>query len=178
MGCDKALLPLGGKPLIAHLTDQLGPRFDQVLVSAASTDDYAFLGLEVVADQQPGMGPLMGIASAVAASRNERNLVVACDVPEIDLGFAETMLVKAETCDAVVPVTGPARYETLLAVYNKSALPAMLRVLEAGKRRIIEIFPLCRVEFIELSAGWYRNINTWEDWERYLAGLGLGACPK
>jgi molybdopterin-guanine dinucleotide biosynthesis protein A len=39
-------------------------------------------------------------------------------------------------------------------------------------RKITELFPLCRVKYIPLEGeDWYYNINTDEDYERYLKRL-------
>jgi molybdopterin-guanine dinucleotide biosynthesis protein A len=169
MGTDKALLPIGSRCLIEHLYNQLLPWFDGVLISAAETDKYAFLGARVVADEVPGCGPLGGIASGLATSDSEANFVIACDVPAVDMNFVKNMLSEARDCDAVIP-RWRRGYEPLFAVYKKSALPAVRSVLAGSGRRIIEILPLCRVKVIDMGeASWYTNINTMADYEAYTA---------
>lgn len=167
MGCDKSMMPIGGRPMIEHIYNQLADHFSQVLISANDREKYAFLGPEIVEDKVPGCGPLMGIASGLEASRNDLNFVVACDIPEIDIAFVRQMLQMARHCDAVVPKTGPSRYEPLFAVYRKSALPAMREVLSSGQRKIIKIFDHCKVRHVDLShARWFRNINTIKDYQK------------
>jgi molybdenum cofactor guanylyltransferase len=169
MGRDKSLLPIDGRPMIEHVYRQLEPHFRRILVSASDPDKYAFLGLEVIPDKMPDQGPLMGIASALEASDNDLNLVVACDIPEIDIGFVQDMFRQADGFDAVVPVGEGSLAEPLFAVYRKSVLGSALEALSAGKRRVRDVFDRCRVKFVDLpEKPWLKNLNTPEEYEQAL----------
>ncbi len=115
----------------------------------------------------------MGIASALEASANELNFVVACDIPDIDIGCVRRMLMLAREsqADIVIPTTTEkhdTRYEPLFAVYRKSALEAMNKVLSSGGRKISDVFTLCKVEYVKLdSAQWLVNINTMAEHEEF-----------
>ncbi|MBL7187685.1 MAG: NTP transferase domain-containing protein [Phycisphaerae bacterium] len=170
MGADKSMLPIKGRPMIEIVCEQLGNRFEQILISADDVDRFAFLGFDVVPDKVPRHGPLMGIASALQASANELNLVVACDIPHIEWGFVKKMLAEAASSqvDVVVPVTGEDKYEPLFAVYRKSVIQAMDKVLSSGGRKIAEVFALCRVKYVKLDdAGWLVNLNTMAEYEEF-----------
>src|SRR5271156_5541718 len=82
MGRDKALLELGGVPLIVRTA-----RLVESVVGSATVvgDSAAFraLGLRTIADDWPGTGPLGGIATALRASSAPWSLVVACDLPDL-----------------------------------------------------------------------------------------------
>ncbi len=174
MGADKSLLPVDGQPIIESICERLAGRFDQMLISANEPEKLAFLGLEIVPDRIPGQGPLMGIASAMEASSNDLNFVVACDIPHIHIGLVEKMLAEADTsgADVVVPTTGSEAYEPLFAVYRKSALVAINKVLASGGRRISDIFALCRVKYVRLTdTEWLRNLNTPAEYEEFRKGL-------
>ena len=170
MGTDKGMLPIEDRPMIEVICEQLGGRFEQVLISADDVDKFAFLGCEIVPDKSPGHGPLMGIASALQASVNELNFVIACDIPRIDRGFIRRMLAEAtdSEADIVVPVTGDGKYEPLFAIYRKSAIDAINKVLSAGSRKITDVFALCNVSYVELGdAEWLVNLNTMDEYERF-----------
>jgi molybdopterin-guanine dinucleotide biosynthesis protein A len=169
MGQDKSLLPMNGAPLIRRIYEQLAHRFDEVLISTNEPEKYAFLHARAVPDRVPGRGPLMGIASAVAGAAHERVFVTACDIPVVDLNTVSRMLVLAEDCDCVIPMSFVG-HEPLFAVYRKSAVPAMHDALDAGERRISAIFSRVRTRFYDLGyAPWYRNLNTREDVAAFLA---------
>ena len=168
MGADKSMLPIEGQPMIERICQQLRGTFDQILVSANEVDRYSFLGLEVIPDRMPGQGPLMGIASALAASANELNFVVACDIPYVGVRYVRHMLAEAKGADLVIPTTGEGQCEPLFAVYRKSALGAMNEVLSSGGRKISDVFARCKVKHIELGdAGWFTNLNTLADYEEF-----------
>jgi molybdopterin-guanine dinucleotide biosynthesis protein A len=155
MGANKSMLPIEDRPIIERTCRRPAGCFEQILISANDVEKFAFLGFEVIPDKVPGQGPLMGIASALEASVNEINFVVACDIPDIEPGHIRRILSEAAGSDAdiIVPTTGNGRYEPLFAVYRKSALEAINKVLSSGGRKISDVFDLCRVRNVELNAG-------------------------
>jgi molybdopterin-guanine dinucleotide biosynthesis protein A len=179
MGADKGLLPVGGRPLILHVIDQLRGRFREVLVSANDPAAYAFTGLPLVRDREPGQGPLMGIASALEASRSDTLFVVACDIPEVDLPLARRLLAEASRYDCVVPRRGPDLLEPLFAVYRRSALPAIREALAVGERRIRRVFPRLRMRIVDAGDdARLENLNSPADLAAWLARrAGAGRTP-
>ncbi len=170
MGTDKSMLPIKGQSMIGAICEQLRGFFDQILISANEVDKFTFLGFEVIPDKVPEQGPLMGIASALEASANELNFVVACDIPKINLACANKMLTEAveSQADIVVPTTGEEKYEPLFAIYRKTALEAINKTLSSGKRKITDVFTLCTVKHIELDdTDWLVNLNTMADYEEF-----------
>ncbi|MHC4648356.1 MAG: molybdenum cofactor guanylyltransferase [Planctomycetota bacterium] len=169
IGRDKSILPIGDKPMIKHICDQLVPHFDQLLISANDPSTYDFLALEVVPDAAPGRGPLMGIASALKASANEVNFVIACDIPEVNIRLLRRMLRQAGDYDAVIPRTAGSQYEPLFAVYKKNAVDAMQNALSSGKTRVMDGLNNCTVKYIDLDpAERPKNINTMQDYTKFV----------
>jgi molybdopterin-guanine dinucleotide biosynthesis protein A len=167
MDADKSMLPIKGRPIVEIISEQLHGAFAQILISANEVDKLAFLGFDVIRDKIPGQGPLMGIASALEASANELNFVIACDIPHIDLTYVRKMLAEAEGVDIVIPTTGDKRYEPLFAVYRKSALKAINEVLSSGERKISDVFRRCRIKYIEMEARRFANLNTMTEYEEF-----------
>jgi len=160
MGQDKTMLPVAGKPMIKHIYEQLRPYFAQTLVSSNNAPAHDFLGATVVADEVAGRGPMMGVVSALRASANDVNFVVACDMPEIDTALMRAILRQTGDYDAVVPRVGADLYEPLFAVYRKNALPAMEGLLQSGNNKIIDSYSRCRVRYVDLPGRQFRNVNT------------------
>lgn len=167
MGIDKSMLQIKDRPLIKHIYDQLRGTFEKILIITNDFEKYAFLGCDCVRDRIPGQGPLMGIASALEASANENNFVVACDIPYIDIRFVRKMLGEAQTADMVIPTRGNKRHEPLFAIYNKSALKSINQALSFGKRKISNAFANCKVKYINLEAKQLTNLNTSEEYEEF-----------
>ena len=85
-GGDKGLLPLGGRPLLAHVIGRLGPQVAAVVLNAnGDPARLAGFGLPVVADVLPGRpGPLAGVLTGLdyAAQAGFRGIVTAAaDTP-------------------------------------------------------------------------------------------------
>ena len=170
MGTDKSLLLIDGQPIIKRIYEQIRDCFDQILISANEKDKYAFLGLKVIPDKVPEQGPLMGIASVLEVSDNELNFITACDIPYIELGCVRRMLVEAgrSNADIVVPINNKSMYEPLFAVYRRSALKAINKVLSSGSRKISDVFASCKVKTVQLDdADWLVNLNTLTEYEEY-----------
>ena len=170
MGTDKSMLSIKGQSIIETICNQLGDTFDEILISANQIDKFAFLGYKVIPDKVPEQGPLMGIASALEVSTKESNFVVACDIPKINLNYVNRMLNEAieSHADIVMPISGKNKYEPLFAVYRKRIVEAIHKTLSAGKRKIIDVFPLCTVKHIEIDdTEWLINLNTKAEYKEY-----------
>jgi molybdopterin-guanine dinucleotide biosynthesis protein A len=148
MGRDKALVQLAGRPLIAHVLERAAPLGDEVLVTTNSPDDYSFLGLRLVADEQPGAGALVGLQTALRAARHDVVLVLACDLPFVCVPLLEHMLRLASQADAVIP-RWRGEFEPLHAVYRRTCLPAVDLALAEGRRRMISFLPAVRSTVVE-----------------------------
>ena len=171
MGRDKSLMEVGGQPLIARVADQLRPLFPEVLVSGNDAAKYAFLGLPVIPDEQPGQGPLMGILSSLKAAGRDRVLVVAADMPVVDPAFIHELLRLSEQAEVVMPVAEDGRSEPLFAVYRKTAIPRAEALLAQGQRRVTGLLSGLTVRQPPMPAGWYYNLNTPEDHARFVKDL-------
>jgi molybdopterin-guanine dinucleotide biosynthesis protein A len=122
-GADKSLLPLAGRPLIAHVIDRLRPQVaDLVVVANGDLSRFAAFGLPVVADRVTGhAGPLAGIHAGLEWARAHRPecpfaITAATDTPFLptdlvsrfraSLGPGETKLLIARSAAALHPVFG------------------------------------------------------------------------
>ena len=164
MGENKAMLPLGDTVLIQHMYDEIKPHFKQVIVSAADTSEYAFLGAKLVPDRTPRMGPLMGIACALMETTSDLNIVMACDMPEISMPLARRLLSAAGGYELVVPRYGD-YLEPLFAVYSKAVSDKANDLLAEGEKRVRRLFDRCRTLFLDLTdMHCMTNLNTKEEY--------------
>lgn len=94
MGQDKALLARDGQSQLAHVVALLEQVTDRVFVSARreqqkETERSRFAQ---IIDRIEGIGPVAGILSALHEHPQADWLVVACDLPNIDLATLEFLL--------------------------------------------------------------------------------------
>ncbi|MBN2245058.1 MAG: molybdenum cofactor guanylyltransferase, partial [Candidatus Aminicenantes bacterium] len=53
----------------------------------------------------------------------EKNFVIACDIPGINLEFIKRLVRSTAAYEIVVPVSTKNKYEPLFAVFSKSIVP-------------------------------------------------------
>jgi len=174
MGKTKALLPINGRPMIQSLIQSLAPISRDIIVSLNDGERHEELkqalpaGVRVVYDERPAQGPLMGIYAGLKASETDVNLVIACDIPEIDPGFITEMRSHTGDHDVVVSVDNEGRTNALLAMYRRSVIPLIKKQLDEGQRKVILFYPQCRVKYVPMRDGaWYKNLNTMDDYQTY-----------
>lgn len=181
MGRDKALLELAGQPLVLRTLERVRPVVAEVALVGAP-ERYAHLGVPTLADCQPSRGPLGGIVTALAVSRHDWNLVVACDLPYVETRFLEFLLEQATTspeADAVIPQTRD-NWQPLCAAYHRRCLPVFERVLAEGNPKIARAFSEVRVRAITaeeleqfaFTERMFKNMNTPEDYQEAQRLLG------
>lgn len=172
MNHEKALLPVKDGTLIEYILQQLEGYFIDTLISISESDKLEFLNKKLVVDEKQGYGPLMGIKSALSVSQHEKNFVIACDIPKIHFKLLDNILFMGQNFDIVVPVSPSGRVEPLFAVYSKSILPQMERLIRENTHSLLPLFDLCRTDYVKLdSDSGLNNLNTLEDFETFLRHL-------
>jgi molybdopterin-guanine dinucleotide biosynthesis protein A len=169
MGRDKALLEWQGTTLIIRVAEAVKAAAGSVAL-IGDPAKYGGFGYSVYGDVFPGCGPLGGIRTALTVTRADWNLVVACDMPEVEPAFLRGLLDRAEAvgADCLLPAGESARPEPLCGVYHRRALVAIERALDAGVRKVLDGLAGVRLEVLRVGGGrQFRNINTPEEWTEY-----------
>lgn len=184
MGRDKALLTLDGARLIERVVGRLRCLSEEILVVTNHAERYDFLagGVRFVPDVTgPGQGPLAGIASALEAAQAPRVLVVATDMPFLNVPLLRYLATLDRSAEVVVPILAAEGFpETLHAIYSKGALPAIQAQLTGGQRKITSFFPQVRVREVpreallpfDPSLRSFFNANTPEEWAEAMGQEG------
>ncbi len=171
LGLDKALLRLGEKTLLRATIDKVATLSDEVIVAGGPFPFH--LDARVVPDVYPGCGPLGGIHAGLTVASNFYSLVVACDMPFLNLELLRYMVELAPGCDVVIPRWDD-KLEPLHAIYSKNCLEPIERLIRGRDLRIVHFLPEVRVRYVgeeeierfdpkHLS---FFNINTPEDLEQ------------
>ena len=148
VGTDKGFLTIGDRFLIEEIVEKMARIGDEVIIVTNSHQKYGYLGTRLVSDVYPDKGALGGIYSGLKVACHHHSLVVACDMPFLDLRLLRYMILLSPGQDVVIPRVGGLT-EPLHAIYSKRCLQPMERVLSAGGLRIIEFFPEVRVRYVE-----------------------------
>jgi molybdopterin-guanine dinucleotide biosynthesis protein A len=181
MGRNKALLLFGGEPLVVHMARLVAATGIGVTV-VGRPEEYEPFGVKAIADDEPGLGPLGGIATALAHSSRAWNLIVAVDLPRVTTEWLAALVDRALDCDAADAVLPRSErgLEPLCGVYHRRCLEPIRAALGRGVRKVTSGLagpPACRVA--EIPPGeWNRfaaegrlleNVNTPREYERAVA---------
>lgn len=172
MGQDKALLELGGVPMVMRAARLAQPYASSIAI-VAPLKRYAHLDLCILPDRWPGAGPLGGIATALCTTNAEWNFILGCDLPYLTPEWVAWLISHAldSPAHAVVPESRRG-LEPLAAMYHQSCGAALTAAVERGVRRVTE--GLSEILFERVSAAEWReldpmgslfeNMNTPEDY--------------
>lgn len=180
MGQDKALLSMDSRPLVADVARDVAVATGSAVL-IGSPERYGHLGFECLPDLRPGLGPLAGIEAALASSRGDLNLVVACDMPGLTAPFLEKLLRRAVETGALSVVTRDTTgvVHPLCAVYRTTCLPVVQRALDRRRLRLKDMVEeLQAIPFDIDEIVW--NVNTPQEWSawREQQFLSKGASPR
>lgn len=179
-GGDKALAEIHDTPMLRHVADRIAPKIESLVVNGRieQMDDFAAVmrdypgPVEYAPDEDPGQGPVAGIANGLAALPRECDaaFVVACDMPFVDGSVVASLFERFESSDvqAVVPRDSDGWYQVLHAVYEpESTVNACRQALIDGERKIlaplshldISVVDIEELPAVEQS---FENVNTRE----------------
>lgn len=181
MGQDKRQLTLwgaDGPTLLEHTLALVAPLCAEVIVVLNDPEHWPRLSATIVGDVYPEGGALGGIYSGLAAVQHTHALVVAADMPLLNVALLRWMIAQPRDYDVLIPQLaqrGQARnrlgVESLHAIYSRACLAPIARQLDAGNPQVIGFFDQVRVQLIEPETvarfdpdgHAFRNVNTPED---------------
>jgi molybdopterin-guanine dinucleotide biosynthesis protein A len=124
----KALVPLAGRPLLAHALGAVEEAGLEPLVVAKPDSPLPPLACRVIREAREPAHPLTGIVAALEAGGGRAAVVVACDMPFVSPPLLAWLAGREERL--VVPRIG-GRLEPLLARYAPELLAALGSALAA-----------------------------------------------
>ena len=172
-GLNKALVRVGGRPIIERVLEAIGPLTDERLILTNDSSLATVQGVRLVFDAEAHAGVLPALANGLAAATGDVCLSVACDMPFVAPAVFQHMLALqiAEDADVVIPRTS-AYLEPMHAVYRREpVLAAILAALERGEQRMISFLPGLRVRelpehearALDPTLRTFMNVNTPEE---------------
>jgi molybdopterin-guanine dinucleotide biosynthesis protein A len=172
---DKALLTLGGEPLVKRGVRKLSKVCGEVAIAGGSEELTQFG--RVIHDESAGCGPLGGIVAALDQSSFEWNLFLAVDAPFVPVPvLRELFFMTAGFPGVCVMARTQGVMQPLCAVYSRNALAVLRQELAAGRWKVTRAIeaagPVKVMDFDDAS--WFANLNTPEEFaeaEKHLDAL-------
>ena len=133
MGTDKGLVSYHGVPQREYLYQLLREVCDDVFLSIQENQlDEIPDGLKTIVDQDKYKGPFNGILSAHEAHKDVAWLVLACDLPFMDLETMQQLIAQRnpEKCATAFTNTTTKEPEPLVSIWEANGLEKALGFLE------------------------------------------------
>lgn len=142
-GGDKCLLPLAGRPLLAHILERLAPQVARVAVNAnGDPARFAAFGLPVLPDTLPGLpGPLAGVLAGLEWALAEAPalrwmLSVPGDGPFLPADLLARLAAAVARGAGMAVAASNGRANPVVALWPVAEAPALRRALrDEGLRR-------------------------------------------
>ncbi len=201
MGRDKALLPFAGEPLVARALGIL--RLAGMVASIAGAQSSLESFARVIADSEPGLGPLSGICAALHSTSTHWAVFLPVDLPLLPASLVAYLVRHAQLTGRAITVPAVSGFaQTFPAVIDRAALPALEAELTAGRRGCFSAFQAAAaargqsvdavaVELLVQSGRithphslpalrWFLNLNSPGERDRAeaLAGKGIPNTPR
>jgi molybdenum cofactor guanylyltransferase len=153
LGRNKIIEKLGNKSLLERVISCLSSMEAATILVVAR--DSAVPPLEnypqikIVEDIYAGKGSLGGTYTGIRVSETFYNLVVAGDMPFLNIDLLRYMVNQSENYDVVIPRTEEGLLEPLHAVYSKNCLAPMEYLIQQNRLSILELFPMVKVRYVD-----------------------------
>ena len=174
MGTDKAQLDFEGVPLWRRQYNVLAQAGAvERMLSVRADQKWPPLDVTRVVDSAPDLGPIGGIAAALAKVRHSHLIVLAVDLPRVPQSWFVRLRERCAERIGVVGVRADGNYEPLAAIYPQAMLP-MVRAAVSDRElslqkliaRAIDEGFLRLQEISAAEAGWFENWNAPSDINR------------
>jgi len=177
-GGDKALLDLGGRPMLAQVIDRLAPQVAAMALNAnGDPDRFAGFGLPVIPDTVAGFpGPLAGVLAGLdwAVERGAGHIVtVAADTPFFPTDLVARLVAGAGAAPIALAETASGLHPTF-GLWPVALRDDLALALADGVRKVAawaQGAGTCRVRFGDRPRDPFFNVNTPEDLARARAWL-------
>jgi molybdopterin-guanine dinucleotide biosynthesis protein A len=172
MGRAKAWIEVGDTVLLRYVVEKLAPAFTEVVVSFAEPEQMEqHIPYRVVFDRKRSAGPLAGLEAGLMVARHDVVFAVACDMPYVTPATAQLAVAAVRTCDAAIP-RHDGLFEPVCGAYRKTALPVIVRALDAGHYAAHDAVMDLDVTWLEgLDGSEFESLNTTADLERFHANF-------
>jgi molybdopterin-guanine dinucleotide biosynthesis protein A len=195
MGRDKALLPVGGLPLIAVLLARMAPHCGRIIIAAGDerrAREYraaiapaleggaiAERRVAFALDRYAGCGPLAGLHAGLSELQTGWALVTGSDMPHVSASLLARMRAAAAAAGAAAAVVH-APGQPFHALYRAGLAREVAERLERGDRRLMALLERPDAVVVAPETDEEReafvNLNTPEAYEAYAARHGAHAA--
>lgn len=145
-----------GKPIIAHLIDQMKlAGIDDIVIAANGPVPYGDLGVQTIPDLQQDTGPVAGIAAVLKhyQDRCDGVMFLPCDVPNMtarELIALKEAFIRSKA-KVVVAETDDFFWHPLCVVVHNGVADQVAAALNSGQRKVGQLWKQLAAESLMFS---------------------------
>lgn len=165
MGQDKGLLGFKGKPMVAHVIDNLKSSSVDDIIIISNNEEYEQFGQNVYRDIIKDQGPLGGVFTGLSHSYSEWNLIVSCDAPNLAPKYFE-LLIQQGSKKPLSILEYENKNHYLIGLFHHSLAPLVKEHIEHDILKVESFFKnvggqtIAVGDYLEADATDFANINT------------------
>ena len=152
LGRNKVTELIGNESLVQRVLSRLAILSTEIILVTAQGQeeipDFFQPGTKVIEDIFPEGGSLGGIYTGLTASSSSHSILVACDMPFLNVPLLGYMLEVSSLFDAAIPRVG-GFLEPLHAVYSRNCITPIRHLLEQGNQRVSGFFSQIKIRYVE-----------------------------
>lgn len=162
MGAEKALVPLAGQPLVAHVAARLAPQVEALALSAnGPAQRFASLGLPVLPDlpNEQGEGPLAGIRAGLRwakAAGYDALVSAATDTPFLPAD----LVMRLSLAGGMAHAQSAGRAHYTAALWPLASAAEIEAAFQKGERRLRAVLAKATPVIFAANPDPFSNLNT------------------
>ena len=168
MGEDKVTLDLLGRPMVQWVVEAMKQAGAETVVALGDRPD---LKLPVLADKEPGSGPLGAIIGAL--EQYGTLLVCPCDIPTVSSEVLREIISHSRVVKEPVVLAHSGRLEPLIGVYKEESLELLKIGYIRGARGPKTALRAEDYATVKVLPDQVKNVNTKEDFRSVLPQFEL-----
>jgi len=165
MGSDKGLIDFKGVPMITHILRVLD-KLNLPTNIISSNKEYSKFGKPVYQDIIPNKGPLGGLYTALELSTSPMIILLACDMPSLNLKALNRLIKLAFAGNMVISTDGK-NISPFFSCYPRFLKNDVKKAIERNELRLLDFVFKNSYTLLDLSdgdnSGVLQNLNTKED---------------
>ncbi|MFP6583390.1 MAG: molybdenum cofactor guanylyltransferase [Candidatus Hydrogenedentota bacterium] len=169
MGRDKSQIAYHGLPEWKRVQELLSRHIVEVFISVSAKQVDAFDDAPQIVDRWDKIGPMNGIASALAEYPDSAWFVLACDMPALTDNEIERLLqARVVDADATIYCDAEGKREPLCCIYEPSVASRLNVAIDKGDYSLNRCLQKCKTtELIVSDGNVLKNVNTPEESESF-----------
>ena len=171
MGEDKGLMLFNGKPMIAHVIEQLKPAVKKIII-VSNNKAYEQFGLEVISDLVTDIGPAGGILTALTHTDSDYNFICSCDMPFIKTDAINFLIEHSFDFEITVAVHQD-KIQPLFGVYSRNCLAEWKSQIQKNNFKLQELISYFYTQKLEMKnmqsfdEAIFTNVNSKSELEQH-----------